>query len=65
MTKIKSFEDMPEPNTIVLPDDEYYEYIDLFQGTEKDNNKDKKYGVAFFRGIRVIKWSKVKSLAGT
>ncbi len=64
--KIKSFDDMSKikPNVIVLSDKEWNEYVDLL-GSDGDEQKEKsfrKHGVAFFRGIRVIKFSKVTSL---
>ena len=68
-SRIKSFEDMEKikPNAIVLDDDEWNEYADLFgiQPDKELNRKARKNGVLFFRGIRVIKWSKVKGLANT
>ena len=67
--RIKSFDDMGKIklNAIVLDDDEWNEYADLFgiQPDKELNRKARKNGVLFFRGIRVIKWSKVKGLANT
>ena len=68
-SRIKSFDDMGKIklNAIVLDDDEWNEYADLFgiQPDKELNRKARKNGVLFFRGIRVIKWSKVKGLANT
>ena len=67
--RIKSFDDMGKikPNAIVLDDDEWNEYADLFgiQADQELDKKTRKNGVLFFRGIRVIKWSKVKSMVKT
>ena len=67
--KIKSFVQMSKikPNAIVLPDAEWEDYIGLlgYDGDKQKRERFRKHGIAFFRGIRVIKLSKVKSLANT